>query len=625
MSRKLVLIKDLISEISMGPFGSDIKVDNFVDEGVPVLNGSNLSGVALVDGFSNYVTVEKADSLKKANAKKGDIVITHRGTLGQISYIPESSLFDRYIISQSQFRVRLKSDLVNPIYFAYYFHTREGQKRLLSFKSHVGVPALAQATTNFRQLEFPIIPIKDQNKIAKVLFDIDAKIELNNKINVELEAMAKLIYDYWFVQFDFPDENGKPYKSSGGKMVWNEELKREIPKGWNIKELSDIANITMGQSPPGNSYNEENIGTVFYQGCTDFGKRFPTIRKYTTQPTRFAKQGDILLSVRAPVGTINISKEDCCIGRGLASLNSKDNHITYLYGVMINLKQIFDRRNVDGTTFGSITKDDLFSLKVIQPTKDILEQFHTLLNPSFEKQNMNELENIQLSKLRDWLLPMLMNGQVTISENNTVAKVDRSETISDHYQQRKALAIYILSQSSIDISLGKVKFEKLLHLSEYHVVREQLNQQYIQYAAGPLDIAFTYNFFKEAEAEGIISFQSHGSLQRIVVNTEAIKDVAFNLGEEVRLKINALIKEFMGSNYEKPEIISTLYAVWNNRIIRNEMITDELLKQDFLAWDEQKAKYKDQLDRNLNWMRNKGYVPDGWGEVIEEKKTKKKN
>jgi len=255
-----------------------------------------------------------------------------------------------------------------------------------------------------------------QKPIAKVLSDLDAKIEINNNINQELEAMAKTLYDYWFVQFDFPDANGKPYKSSGGKMVFNEELKRDIPEGWEDKELSDIANITMGQSPPGESYNEDGKGTIFYQGCTDFGNRFPTIRKYTTSPTRFAKEGDILLSVRAPVGTLNIAIDDCCIGRGLAASNSKDNCISYLFGVMINLKQIFDRRNVNGTTFGSITKDDLFSLKVIKPSKEILNNFHRIVNPAFEKQNKVNLENLKLSELRDWLLPMLMNGQVTVGE-----------------------------------------------------------------------------------------------------------------------------------------------------------------------------------------------------------------
>jgi len=261
----------------------------------------------------------------------------------------------------------------------------------------------------------PNFELATQQKIAAVLSSLDSKIELNNKINTELEAMAKTLYDYWFVQFDFPDKDGKPYKTSGGKMVWNDELKREIPDGWEVGTLSDIANITMGQSPIGESYNTDKNGIIFFQGCTDFGVRFPTVRQFTTQPTRFAKEGDILLSVRAPVGTINIAKENCCIGRGLAALNSKDNCIAYLFGVMVNLKQIFDRRNVDGTTFGSITKDDLFSLTVIKPNKDVLKKYHETITPAFEKQNQIELENQTLSELRDWLLPMLMNGQVKVT------------------------------------------------------------------------------------------------------------------------------------------------------------------------------------------------------------------
>ncbi|MEL1243855.1 restriction endonuclease subunit S [Flavobacterium sp. DGU11] len=264
------------------------------------------------------------------------------------------------------------------------------------------------------QLRIPEFPT--QQKIVSVLSALDDKIELNNKINVELESMTKTLYDYWFVQFDFPDANGKPYKSSGGKMVWDEALKREIPMGWEVCCLSDIANITMGQSPPGESYNEDGSGCVFYQGSTDFGNRYPTIRKFTTSPSRFATQGDILLSVRAPVGTMNVAKEDCCIGRGLAALNSKDNCMSYLYEVMIDLKQIFDRRNVNGTTFGSITKDDLFSLKVVRPSSKILEKYNTITKPCFEKQNKMGEENQELTQLRDWLLPMLMNGQVTVGE-----------------------------------------------------------------------------------------------------------------------------------------------------------------------------------------------------------------
>ena len=226
--------------------------------------------------------------------------------------------------------------------------------------------------------------------------------------------MARQLYDYWFVQFDFPDENGRPYKSSGGKMVWNEKLKREIPVGWEDGKLIDISNITMGQSPDGSTYNEKGEGIIFYQGSTDFGLRFPSVRQFTSSPTRFAKQGDILMSVRAPVGTTNIANKDCCIGRGLAALNSKIGSITHLYHIIHDLKAAFDMRNDAGTTFGSITKDDLCSLSILRPADSIVTLYEKICSPIFAKQMLIG-ENVDiLTKQRDELLPLLMNGQVSV-------------------------------------------------------------------------------------------------------------------------------------------------------------------------------------------------------------------
>lgn len=267
-----------------------------------------------------------------------------------------------------------------------------------------------------KHFEIPFPDIDEQQRIAKILRSLDAKIELNNKINQELESMAQTIYDYWFVQFDFPNHEGKPYKASGGKMVYNEEVKREMPEGWKVRCLGDIANITMGQSPAGTSYNDTFDGVMFFQGSTDFGWRFPSVRQYTTEPSRMAKAGDILLSVRAPVGTINIADNNCCIGRGLASLNSKYGYNSFLYYILVYFKKIFEYRNTTGTTFGSINKDDLFSLILIYPKDDLL----LLFNNSVSKYNLeimnNHKQNQELTSLRDWLLPMLMNGQISVAD-----------------------------------------------------------------------------------------------------------------------------------------------------------------------------------------------------------------
>jgi len=179
----------------------------------------------------------------------------------------------------------------------------------------------------------PKLSLAEEACIGNIILSFCTKININRQINDNLEAMAKQLYDYWFVQFDFPNEEGKPYKSSGGTMVWNEKLKRMIPQGWNNGILSDVANITMGQSPDGSSYNELGEGSIFYQGSTDFGLRFPSIRQYTTSPNRCANKGDILMSVRAPVGALNIANNDCCIGRGLSALSSKIGSIIPIYTI----------------------------------------------------------------------------------------------------------------------------------------------------------------------------------------------------------------------------------------------------------------------------------------------------
>lgn len=165
----------------------------------------------------------------------------------------------------------------------------------------------------------------------------------------------------------------------------------------------------------GDSLNDIGEGVEFFQGSTDFGWQFPTVRQYTTQPARMAKRGDILLSVRAPVGDLNVAHIDCCIGRGLAALNSKDGFDGFLFYVMQYFKTIFDLRNSEGTTFGSITKDDLHSLPLAYPTPELLKKYNDVVSAYNQMVFIRSMENQQLAQLRDWLLPMLMNGRVTVA------------------------------------------------------------------------------------------------------------------------------------------------------------------------------------------------------------------
>ncbi|EII2400104.1 restriction endonuclease subunit S [Vibrio parahaemolyticus] len=402
----------MVAEVFTGyPFKSEFYSEGIED--IKLLRGDNIAQGTMDWGDAKKWPFEQLKDYEEYQLKEGDIVLAmDRPWIGaglKYSQILKNDL--PALLVQRTARLR-GSDVLDTGYLKYII----GSPWFTSYIKRITTGSLVPHISLKQIREFPVkLPsVEEQRSAAAVLQVIDKKIELNNRINSELEAMAKTLYDYWFVQFDFPDANGKPYKSSGGKMVYNAVLKREIPEGWSDKTLSQIANITMGQSPAGSSYNEEGIGTIFYQGSTDFGWLFPSTRQYTTAPSRMAKKGDILLSVRAPVGDMNIANTDCCIGRGLAALNSKTGSDGFLFYVMKYFKQIFDRRNSEGTTFGSITKNDLHSLTLAYPTSDLLEKYDEVVTNYNKMIFERSLENRELVNLRDWLLPMLMNGQVTI-------------------------------------------------------------------------------------------------------------------------------------------------------------------------------------------------------------------
>ncbi|MCO7056982.1 restriction endonuclease subunit S [Pseudomonas juntendi] len=365
----------------------------------------------------NYETLSEInpDGIAKEDdyLQQGDIVFVrsngNKELVGRSLYIDKdvNALFSGFCI-----RARFISEDIDRLFFAYYTKTKNFKSQISS-SSGTNINNLNQGILG--QVKIPVFHKSYQQKIAAVLSALDSKIDCNNRINSELHAIAKTLYDYWFIQFDYPDANGKPYKSSGGKMYYNFTLKREIPVGWNDKQLSQVANITMGQSPSGESLNDSGEGVEFFQGSTDFGWQFPTVRQFTTQPARMAKRGDILLSVRAPVGDLNVAHLDCCIGRGLAALNSRDGFDGFLFYVMQHFKTVFDRRNSEGTTFGSITKDDLYSLPLAYPPTELLREYDKVVLRYNQMVFTRSMENQHLIELRDWLLPMLMNGQVTVA------------------------------------------------------------------------------------------------------------------------------------------------------------------------------------------------------------------
>ena len=381
---------DLIKDIAAGPFGSNLKVECFVESGFPIIDGANLKGVKVTDNITKYVTEEKARSLHRAIAKRNDVVVTISGNVGQIAYIPDNSKYLEYLVSQRQFRATFDVTKVDAPFLVYYFHTRVGQHKILSFANQVGVPALAQPLKNFREIELELPPIEVQKRIAGVLSSLDDKIDLLHRENATLEQMAETLFRQWFVV----------------------EAKEE----WEEGKLGDEFAFTMGQSPNGDSFNEEGIGIPMYQGNADFGFRFPTRRVYTTQPTRFAEVNDTLISVRAPVGAQNMAIEKCCIGRSVAAFRYKNNpsYYSYTYYKLKSLLEEIKQFNDNGTVFGSISKSDFENLDIVLPDDETIKMFQKQVKVIDDKiiNNNNEIQT--LIQTRDGLLPRLISGEVKL-------------------------------------------------------------------------------------------------------------------------------------------------------------------------------------------------------------------
>ena len=318
------------------------------------------------------------------------------------------ALFDDYdeaLISQAYIPFEVKdTNELDPEYLMMWFRRPEFD-RYARFKSHGSAREIFDWEEMCNTL-LPVPHIDKQREIVKEYNTIQNRINLNQQLIQKLEETAQAIYREWFVEFEFPDENGQPYKSNGGEMVWCEELEKEIPKGWEVGRLSDIATIIMGQSPSGETYNKDGDGMIFYQGRTDFGYRFPSITSYTTQPKRKALKNDILISVRAPVGDLNIAINDCAIGRGVGAIRSKLKCNSHLFYTLQNLKSHFDISDGEGTIFGSINKDDLHNMEVVYSENDIKE-FEKIARPiddciknyCIQNQKLTELKELLLSKL----------------------------------------------------------------------------------------------------------------------------------------------------------------------------------------------------------------------------------
>ncbi|MDX4012939.1 restriction endonuclease subunit S [Aliarcobacter skirrowii] len=397
-------VKFKLKDVSSFEYGKMPEKSKILNSGYPVFSGYRIVGY-----YPTYMFDEER------------LIIIARGVggTGKVKISPPYS----YITNLSIIFNENKNIL--DYKFLYYYLGNLDLKSTLDTGS-----CQSQITINqLENYEIFIPDIKEQKNIANVLSSLDSKIELNNKINKELESMAKTLYDYWFVQFDFPDENGKPYKSSGGKMVYNLELKREIPEGWEVKKLDEIILKTgTGLNPRdnfklgfGNNYyvtikNIEQGKVVLDDKCDKVDDEALKIINRRSD----LKVGDILFTSIQPVGVTYLIQEqpqNWNINESVFTIRPDYNLVSSDFLFML-LSSDFMKAYTNNVSAGSIHKGvrhtDLKSFKFAYSGNTIIKNFNKIVNPILKKMYINEQQNQELAKFRDWLLPMLMNGQVKV-------------------------------------------------------------------------------------------------------------------------------------------------------------------------------------------------------------------
>lgn len=359
------------------------------DEEVVLINTSDvLEGKVL-----NHQVVENKN-LKgqfKKTFKKNDILYSEIRPANKRYAFVDFEDTKNYIASTKLMVLRPREDVVCPR-FLFSFLSSKSVLENLQQLAETRSGTFPQITFSSELAPTPIdVPdLETQERIVRILDVIEKKISTNEEINKNLEQQAQAIYQQMFI------DNAR--------------------SDWTEGTLSDIADITMGQSPSGSSYNEDGNGTIFFQGRAEFGFRFSSVRLYTTEPKRMARSNDTLMSVRAPVGDLNVAHTDCCIGRGLAAIHSKSNHQSFVLYTMFSLKKQLDVFNGEGTVFGSINRNSLNDMPILIPSDDILDEFERIVAPMDLTIRNNYDENCRLQDIRDTLLPRLMSGELDVSD-----------------------------------------------------------------------------------------------------------------------------------------------------------------------------------------------------------------
>lgn len=377
----------------------------------PYLRISDYSNGSVNLNNLKYVTEETFQKISRYIINEGDIFLSIVGTIGIVDFIDYK--LDSASLTENAVRIRsFNESVLSTKFLSYFLKSDQGQNEM--FIRTVGSTQPKLAITRIKDINIPIIDIKSQQKISNILSTIDEKITLNKNLIANLEEFSQTIFKRWFVDFEFPDENGNPYKSSGGEMV-DSEL-GEIPSGWKIIELKEVTEIIMGQSPKSDTYNTQNEGLPLLNGATDFKNRNIKPTKYTTDPKKIGQFGDFVFGVRATVGLVTELDRDYAIGRGAGIARINSTHKEWLYEILVKAFQYFEN-SISGSVYINVSSNDLKKSKVIYPSKKILDAYHKNLVNNFELVKSMKMQIKHLTQLRDTLLPKLMAGEIEIPDD----------------------------------------------------------------------------------------------------------------------------------------------------------------------------------------------------------------
>ncbi len=391
MYTETIKLESVITDIAAGPFGSNLKVSCFVDYGFPIIDGANLKGFKVTDNVTKFVTEEKARSLHRSIAKRNDVIVTISGTLGQIAYIPENSMFEEYLCSQRQFRVSFDTERVFVPYLVYYFHSREGQHKILSFANQTGVPALSQPLKNFRNIEVDLPDIDTQKQIASVMLSLDDKIELNTAINENLEQQAQALFKNLIadIQERVPFTSviqvlGGGTPKTGKQEYWNGEIPFFTPK--------DVGT-------PYVLTTEKNITPLGLDNCN----------------SRLYPVNTVFLTARGTVGKVSLAGVPMSMNQSCYALAGKDglHQIIVYHYVLETVKAL--KHKASGAVFDAIITRDFDTESVPALSSEQIDSFIAVAEPIYSDILSRTIENQRLAALRDTLLPKLMNGEIDVS------------------------------------------------------------------------------------------------------------------------------------------------------------------------------------------------------------------